>query len=107
MVTRGPHWKRSVAMMKLMTQITTVILALVLALPTIGCQEKGRERESERDRVSEKGKESEREKPLDVQVDAGPVKVKVEGSKKPDEKDRHLDVEVEHHQGQDSGDRNK
>ena len=118
-----PHKRRSVAMMKLMTRMTTVILALVLVLPTIGCQEKGRERESERDRVSE------REKPHDVQIDAGPVKVKVEGSrkpdekdrhidvgptevkvegtKKPDEKDRHIDVEVERHPGQESGDRNK
>ena len=79
-------------MMKLMTRMTTVILVLILALPTVGCQQKD--------------KEKEREKALDVQIDAGPVKVKVEGSKKPDEKGKHLDVEVEH-PGHESGDRNK
>ncbi len=81
-------------MVRLMTRMTTVIVVLILALPIVGCQQKAKERE--------------REKALDVQVDAGPVNVKVEGSKKPDEKGRHLDVEVQH-PGQEhpSGDRNK
>lgn len=71
-------------MMRLMTRMTTVILALILALPIVGRQQKENE------------KERERKKALDIQIDAGPVKVKVEGSKKPDEKGRHLDVQVEH-----------
>ena len=82
-------------MMKLMTRMTTVILILILALPIVGCQQK------------EKEKERERENARDVQIDAGPVKVKVEGSKKPDEKGRHLDVEVEHPSGDEPGDHGK
>ena len=80
-------------MSKLMRCLTTILLGLMLALPTIGCQQK------------EKAKEN--EKGLDVQIDAGNTKVKVEGSKKPDEKGRHVDVEVERHSGHESGDRDK
>jgi hypothetical protein len=69
-------------MLKLMTRLATVILALILALPTVGCQQK------------EKVKQN--EKALDVQVDAGKTKVKVEANKKSDQNGRHVDVEVEH-----------
>jgi hypothetical protein len=82
-------------MFKLVTRLTTVLLAMLLALPTIGCQQKENVKENE--------------KTLDVQVDAGKTKVKVEGSKKPDEKGRHLDVDVERHPGNEheSGDGSK
>ena len=40
-----PCKNRSVAMMKLMTRMTTVILVLILALPTVGCQQKDKEKE--------------------------------------------------------------
>jgi ABC-type metal ion transport system substrate-binding protein len=82
-------------MMKLMTRLTTLILALILALPAIGCQQKDKDKENE--------------KTLDVQVDAGKTKIKVEGTKKPDEKGRHIDVDVEHHSDhqKESGDRDK
>jgi len=85
--------RKSVSTMKLMTRLTSVILALMLALPTVGCQR------------NEKAKEN--EKGLDVQIDAGKTKVKVEGSKKPDEKGRHLDVEVDRHPGHEASDRDK
>jgi hypothetical protein len=82
-------------MMKLMTRLLTVILALMLALPIVGCQQKEKVKENERG--------------LDIQIDTGNTKVKVEGSKKPDEKGKHLDVDVERHPGQEheSGDRGK
>lgn len=70
-------------MMILMKRMTTVIVVLILALSSVGCQQK------------ETTKERERQKAVDVQVDAGPVNVKVEGSKKPDEKGRNVNVEVE------------
>jgi hypothetical protein len=72
-------------MMKLMGRLTTAILALMLALPTVGCQQKA--------------KENEKEKVFEVQVDAGKTKVRVEGSKTPDEKGRRLDVDVERQPG--------
>ena len=78
-------------MMRLMARGTTVILALMLALPIVGCQQKEDRKENQ--------------KVLDVQIDAGNTKVKVEGTKTPDEKGRHLDVKVEHPSGHESGDR--
>ena len=80
-------------MMKLMARLTTVVLALMLALPMVGCQQKENAKENA--------------KGLDLQIDTGGAKVKVEGSRKPDEKGKHLDVEVEHHSGRESGDRDK
>ena len=82
-------------MMKSLTRLTSVILALTFALPIVGCEKKA--------------PETEKQKILDVQVDAGKTKVKVEGTKKPDEKGKHIGVEVEHGSGheQESGDRGK
>ena len=80
-------------MTKLITGLTTVILALMLAAPTVGCQQKDKDKENK--------------KALDVQVDTGKVKVKVEGSKKPDEKGGRLDVQVERHSAPESRDREK
>jgi hypothetical protein len=84
-------------MMQLMTRMMTVVLALMLALPTAGCEKK----DTEKDRQKEKA--------LDVQIDAGPAKVKVEGSRKPDGTGRHINVEVGGHSGHEheSGDRDK
>jgi hypothetical protein len=81
--------------MRLMTRLTIVILALMLALPTVSCQPK--------EKVKENGKG------LEVQVETGKTSVKVEGSNKPDEKGRHLEVDVEHHadHGPESGGRDK
>jgi len=76
-----------------MTRLMTVILALMLALPTVGCEQK------------EKAKEN--KKGLEIQVETGRTKVKVEGSTKPDEKGKRLDVEVERHPGHESGNRDK
>lgn len=68
-------------MLKLITQTTSVILALMLALPMIGCQQKVDVKKNE--------------KGLDVEVDAGGTKVKVEGRKNSDGKGRHVDVDVD------------
>ncbi len=76
-------------MTKLLTGVTSIILALILALPTIGCQ-----------------KREEKEKVLDVQVE-GKTRVKVERSKGPDGKDGRLEVEVERHPEREPGDRSK
>ena len=76
-------------MTKLLTRMTTVILALILALPTIGCQKK-----------------EEKEKVLDVQIQ-GKTRVKVERSKGPDGKDGRLEVEVERHPEHEPGDRSR
>ncbi len=80
-------------MTKLITRLMTVILAVMVSLPTIGCQKQ------------EKVKDG--EKGLDVQVEAGGTEVKVKGSKKPDEKGKRLDVDVEHKPREESGDRDK
>jgi uncharacterized lipoprotein YehR (DUF1307 family) len=83
-------------MMKLIARLTTIILALLLALPIVGCQQKDKQ-------TNDNGKG------LDLQIDAGNTKVKVEGSKKPNEKGRHIDVDVDHPAGHEhvSGDRDK
>ena len=92
-------------MLKLVTHLTTVLLALLLALPTIGCQPKpvvdGEPRDQQKAPKAEKG--------LNIEVDAGKTKVRVESDKKPGEKGRHLDVDVEHHPSHEheSGDGNK
>ncbi len=66
-------------MIKAMTCLTTVLLALMVGLPTLGCRPK-----DEKD-----------EKVLDIQVDTGTTKVKVEGNKTPDADGKHLDVDVD------------
>jgi hypothetical protein len=66
--------------MRLVTRWITIALALMLALPTVGCQQKE--------------KVTENKKGLDVKIEAGNTEVKVEGSKAPDKKGKRLDVEV-------------
>lgn len=79
-------------MMKLITNLTTIIVALTLGLPIVGCQQEK--------------KDTEKEKVIDVQV-GGHTEVKVERTKKPDEKDGHLDVEVKHHPTQEPAEQHK
>jgi hypothetical protein len=88
-------------MLNLTTRLTTLLLvALMLALPTVGCQQKAHENEKENQ--TEKVNENEKEKVLDVEVN-GKTKVNVERSKRPEEKRGHIDVEVEHPAGHESG----
>jgi hypothetical protein len=68
-------------MMKLIARLMMAFLALTLALPTAGCQQKENVEKSNR--------------PVDVQIDTGKTKVKVESSKKPDAKGGNIDVKVE------------
>ena len=91
--------RRSVAMVKLMMRIGTVILVIVLAVSIVGCHQKD----------SEKEKEREYQKAREVHIDAGPVKVNVENNRKPDENGRHVEVEVGRHpvQEHEAGDRDK
>ena len=67
-------------MIKAMTCLTTVLFGLMVALPTTGCQPKDKEDE----------------KILDIEVDTGTTKVKVEGNKTPDAGGKHIDVDVDH-----------
>jgi hypothetical protein len=69
-------------MMKLTARLLIATLAALLVLPLVGCQQKAEPKPG---------------KGVDIQVDAGGTKVKVEGSKKPGEKGRHVDVDVERH----------
>jgi hypothetical protein len=72
-------------MRRLMTCLTTVAVALMLGLTTVGCQPKE--------------KVTENKKALDVQVDVGKTQVKVEGNKNPDDKGGQVDVDVVRHPG--------
>jgi hypothetical protein len=71
--------------MKWMARLTTASVVLVLALPTAGC------RQQEPEAKNGKG--------VDIQIDAGNTKVKVQGSTKPGEAGKSVDVEVERQPG--------
>ncbi len=73
-------------MTKMIARLTSAILVLPLVLPTVGCRQKEPEHKNHN--------------AVDVQIDAGKTKVKIKGSTKPDEKARHVDVDVERHPGQ-------
>ncbi len=79
-------------MARLMRNLTTATLAVLFVLPAIGC------------RQDDKGKPE--EKRVDVQVDAGKTKVKVEGTKTPGDKPR-VEVDVERHADHNSGEHDK
>ncbi len=68
-------------MLKTALRLTTLLLAVVLVFPTIGCQQKENMREND--------------KKLDVEVDVGKSKVKVKGSTGEDGQGGRLDVDVE------------
>jgi hypothetical protein len=70
-------------MLKMTKCLTRVLALATFALVAAGCQP-GPKTQNEKGKV------------LDVQVDVGNTKVKVEGTAKPDEHGRHLDVNVEH-----------
>ena len=71
-------------MVRLTKWFTTAILASLLMLPTVGCQQNRTERPSEKPS----------EKTTDVKVDAGGTKVRVEGDKTPGAPGKRVDVDV-------------
>jgi hypothetical protein len=70
-----------------------VAAAFLLVLPTVGCQPAHEKQEDQ--------------KAVDIQVDAGKTKVKVERSATPNKNGKRVDVEVKRPSGQESGDKGK
>ncbi len=81
--------------MKAISRLVIMILASMLAAASTGCPRQDKSKESE--------------KGLEVQIDTGKTKVKVDGGKTPDEKGGHFDVNVQQDRspGKASGDRQR
>jgi hypothetical protein len=82
-------------MTKLLKRLTTLLFAAVFVVPIIGCQPKpvvdGEPKDGQK--AQEPGKA------VNIKVDAGKTKVKIESEKKPGDEGRHLDVDVQHNPG--------